>query len=330
MLKIFLFSPVTVSFNADPGCFFIRAGLLALLKRAFPLSVFYPVSDVAPSPEHLKLADPSDSIFILSGVPAHFYNKTKCFWDWDIFHIADKLVKRGVKVYDISGYSSLPLPLLPFKTSLSLLSDNPRNTTVASIQSRFSFCAPRDEFSASFLSDFSSNVRLLPCTGFYSDLFFSSVSPFPPSYICVLRKVPGKVQELRNIIECALLDHGNLPLHFVVHTKSDYDFVLPFIPPGYKPLLIWWPESLFSLYSSAVKVLSLRLHASIPALITGSQVCNIAIDTRSSALSTVNIPFSTIDDFADSDFSPSYYSLDKQSLFNHSLYIKLFQDVIDV
>ncbi|GAH69767.1 unnamed protein product, partial [marine sediment metagenome] len=76
------------------------------------------------------------------------------------------------------------------------------------------------------------------------------------------------------------------------------------------------------------KVISIRLHASIPALSLGCKVINLSIDTRSDALELFNISSVPYTELADSQIRLDFKTMDELTPAFVDYFVKSFQENI--
>jgi len=328
MHKYYLITPTVTSPSFDPGCTFIRWGLRHLIKAADPKAVFLPCSDVNFDSSVWKLLYDQGSCLILAGIPLYMSGNVHCFWDWDIWPLAKAAVAHNIPVVDLFGYSKLSFPSSSPEVMSASLLDESRTHRTLDIQSLFSLIITRDTTSSIIASSAKPGVKALPCSGFWAAQF-AGVKPRSREFNAVaIRYKPGDPWFLDPLYRISL-DLGAPSRCFMVcHTAAEYWWAKAILPKDANLICLFDPFSLLDFYSRCEHVVSLRLHASIPALSLGCKVCNLSIDTRSDALDLIgvrSVPYTLL---KKPPVSLDFQSLSPKAFPSSQPFIDLFQSQV--
>jgi hypothetical protein len=202
--------------------------------------------------------------------------------NWLYEGLFSELKKLGIPILDAWAGTGVPLGEVKF----SEIVKNKRNINIARSLKK-SNCIARDNLTKRIFDFFRINSVLLPCSSFFAKDFFGIHQHKPRSGI--FRKV--------FISYCMTGYEGGKELiekysetHEVVSTNTlDYEYCQSI---GIASRLISDHVSLLELYSHCAEVVSLRLHAAIPAASLGAKVHLFAVDSRAEACDLFNISYS--------------------------------------
>jgi len=165
-----------------------------------------------------------------------------------------------------------------------------RTQRLLDIQSRFSMIVTRDLCAQLIASSRRQDVDALPCCSFWAHRYFNVARKTSEFNSITLRHEPGHEWLLPPLHSLSQLMAQEKPTFLTCHTRHEYWWAKKHLPKADNLLCIYDPRSLLDFYSRCEHVISIRLHASIPALSLGCNVINLSIDTRSQALDLFNVP----------------------------------------
>ena len=328
MHKYYLLTPQTNSPNIDPGVTFITHGCKYLIRQADPEALFLSVSNTEYSkPNWDLLLDQADCL-VLAGNPLYDPSDVHTYWNYSIWNHVNGAQSRGIPIADLWGYSSSPIPAPDFRTMAEQLLINPKNKRVLDIQSRFNLIITRDITAQLVASSMRDDVDALPCCAYWAFQYFN-VTPKEPQFNCVtIRYRQGLEYILQPLYDLAQKLSNQRLTYILCHTAVEYWWAKKNLPSAQNLICIYDPKSLLEFYSRCDKVISIRLHGTIPALSLGRQVINISIDTRSQALDLFKIPSIPSTALKNRPVDLTFKTLQQGIPESPSYFIKRFQDAI--
>ena len=225
---------------------------------------------------------------LLAGMP-QFNNYDDWIFPYDK-DLYDLFVQQHIPLYSLAGGSGVSNPDTTIEEYVSnCLNSRKTNEVIAYRQRCTRWLSVRDHYSERLLSAFGSTTQVLPCTGFWAS--------------------QGPNNHLHNIICTPNMDmlplfHKGLDVHayalrliselrkkypdylVVAHSERDFRF---FSLTG----SVYFsndPAVLQSLYQHANKVISARVHCSLPCAGNGANVLHLGHDIRSDAVELCQIP----------------------------------------
>jgi len=291
--------------DTNPGGHFIIDGIRWLIRQIDPSAVILPIDlfedDVAGWETALAQAD----ILLLCGNPRFNLDEREVYWDTDIWHRITQARDAGIPFIDAWAGAAHPLPVVEASEMVEAIAAIPKTKTILSFEKGAELCIARDRVASELLRSCNENTELLPCSTWYAAAQFGIVSESKDRHCITLRKMPGYSW----IIDAALALQNQLqrelPTYLLAHSHQDYEWVQARRNVT-NLLCIADPESLLRFYSRVDKLLSYRIHASIPALSLGARVCNVSIDSRSLTVDEFgieSIPFTRMNE---PDFQPQF------------------------
>lgn len=328
MHKYYLVTPLTNAPSFDPGVTFITHGCKHLISLADPDAYFFHISNTSYSkPDWDILFDQADCL-ILSGNPLYDPTDIEVYWNFEIWDHVMEAHSRGIPIADLWGYSSHPLPVPDLEIMADRMLKTHRTKRLLEIQSRFDLIITRDLCAQVIASSMRQDVDALPCCSFWSHLYFN-VKPRPRTFNAVtLRYMKGQEWILEPLHALSQILAKEKPTFIVCHTRYEYLWAREHLPQIQNLICIYDPISLLNFYSRCDKVISIRLHASIPALSLGCKVINLAIDTRSQALDLFNIPSIPYTELKNGSIPLDFNSMSFASLPPQDRFIERFQKEI--
>lgn len=263
----------------------IANGIQYLISRADKDARFFFVcQDHYITEEWDAVRHSADCLIFAGGPRINSHPTSTLFCDFGIWEHIAQAMDTGVRVMDLFVGATHYLPLRNKKEMIQTLASIPKNDKVLNNYRDMACVVARDELMQDILEEaLDRDVPLLPCASFYAkDHFKIKGADVKEYHAVVFRKLPGNEWVIPKL--CEALDdftkEDGKPGHFIAHTEADRDWVkekYPLIAKGMR--VLGDSRELIEFYAKADRVLSLRLHASIPALALGARVTNVGIDS---------------------------------------------------
>lgn len=314
MRKYYLITPQKNAPGADPGVTFITHGCKYLIKQADPDAMFLHVSNTMHQQADWDLVYHQADCLVLAGNPLYDTSETRVYWNSGIWEHVDKARALGIPIADLWGYSAHALPSPALDTMAQAMLSTTRTKDLLEIQAHFKLVITRDLCAQLVASSMREDVDALPCCSYWAHRYFNIEPKRPTFNAVVLRFMPGQEWILKPLQELSLLLSKEKPTFLICPNNRAYWWAKEHLHhPGHL-FCIYDPASLLDFYSRCDKVISIRLHASIPALSLGCRVINLSIDTRSQTLDLFNIPSVPYTALKEPDFPLDFHSLDTSHL----------------
>lgn len=285
MARYALITQTPDSDNLNPGSTLIANGIEYLISLADKSADFFFVcQDHYVTEEWEAVRRTADYLIFAGGPRINSHPTSTLYCDFGIWDHISQAMDTGVRAMDLFVGATHYLPLRDKKQMVATLASIPKNDKILNNYRDMCCVVARDELMQDILEEvLDYDVPLLPCASFYAkDHFNIKMETRKDYHVVVFRKLPGNEWLIPKL--CEALDdftkEDGKPGHFIAHTEADRDWVkekYPLIANGMRVLSD--SRELIEFYSKADRVLSLRLHASIPALALGARVTNVGIDS---------------------------------------------------
>jgi len=292
----YLICPNSAFLNSNPGVALIAYGCRYLIKQADPSSYFVPVSNINHSAQAWELLLHDADCLVLPGGSLYDPSNVSVYWNDTIWQHIKTAQDRGIPFADLWGYSSYSFPPLSLKQASLDILKQPRTHRILAQQKKAALFVPRDVLTSLIARSAGINSPPLPCCAFWSPDFFG-IKPSSRLYNCIsVFPIVKDVWFARALMRISQELDEEKPTYLICNTYPEYQWLSSFYPHADNILCIYDPISLLDFYSHVDKMVSARLHAAIPALALGSQVCYLSFDSRSFALDLFGItPFPYLD-----------------------------------
>ncbi len=283
----------------NPGSHLITDGIKALIRFQDPEAIFLEMTLFTHVPLNWDVINArADGIF-LCGNPRFELSNNHFFWLTDLLKLMLSARGRGVKIGDLFLGAAYPLPLTNLDDMKTDLLKFPRNRETLSLLSEFDLVVTRDALSQRICKGVVKYCCQLPDSTFWARYLWGIV-PEEKKYNCVtFTRLHCTDWLLKQLYTTSLKLAEERETYFLCTCWEEYRIALSVIPEPKNILLIYDPESLLRFYSKVDKLVSCRLHSSIPALSLGAKVVNIAMDSRSQAFDAFgfeSVPFTELAD----------------------------------
>jgi hypothetical protein len=276
----YFITPVTVSPGHNPGCSFITYGAKYLISQADPGSALLDVSITEHSKQSWDILLDQAHCLVFAGNPRYNPSDVRSYWDYDIWDHIQAAQMRGILVADLWGGSAYSLPLQSIDAMASDMLRFSRNKRTLSFQSKLDMVTTRDPCAQHILSSVRSDCALFPCSSFWASRWACVSSTSRPYNCVVLRYVKDEPWVIESLFVLSQILARDRKTFFLCHAGYEYWWAKEHFPDIKNLICIFDPLSLLKFYAQCDKVISMRLHGSIPALSLGCQVINVATDSR--------------------------------------------------
>lgn len=291
--------------DGNPGCRFITDGIRWLIRQIDPAAVFMPVEllheDAAGWSSVLNQAD----ALLLCGNPRFNLDPTRVYCDFGIWRNVLDAVDANIPFIEAWAGAAHPFPLSDVATMAQEIASLKKIETILGHESRAACCIARDKVAYTLLGAANPNAKLLPCSTWHAAAEHNITSQEKDRHCITLRKMPGNSWIIDRALELQRELEDELPTYVLVHSTADRRWVAT-RRRVHNLLCITDAESLLRFYARVDKLLSLRIHGSIPALSLGARVCSLSMDSRSLAVDEFGISSVPFLEFRDPSFLPRF------------------------
>jgi len=294
----YFITPISTGPGFNPGCSYITFGAKHLISQADPGSLFLDVSILSYSKQEWSILLDQAHCLVFAGNPRYNPSNVHSYWDYDIWDHIKQAQSRGILTADLWGGSAYPLPLKPIDVMATDMLTYDRNKHTLAAQSQLDLVTTRDPCAQLITSTVRHDAQLFPCSSYWASSFLN-IAPTHRPYNCVtLRYIEGQpsvVKSLHNLSQVLATEKRTF---FLCHAGFEYWWAKTNLPEIRNIICIFDPISLLKFYSMCDKVISMRLHGSIPALSLGCNVINVATDSRCLAFDNFgcsSVPYTALD-----------------------------------
>ena len=283
MKTYYFLSAPRVAPDVNAGSHLISDGIKALVKLADPEAILQDISLFNYNSGYWSTMLNTATGIFLCGNPRFDPSETDFFWLTELPEHMRKAQVLGIKVGDLFLGAAVPWPGRSISISAKKLLTGNRNKATLETLRRFDMVVTRDAISHEICRYTIEDEMLLLDSTFWAKDYYH-VEPGKKEYNCVtipaLNCEPWLVKRLYKIAEALAKEKTT---YFLCHSQTEYWLANEFIPDIKNLILIYDPISLLQFYAKVDKLVSCRLHGSIPALSLGATVANIAMDSRALA-----------------------------------------------
>ena len=269
--------------DVNAGSHLISDGIKALIHKADPSAILQDLTLFAYNERHWSTVLFSAKGIFLCGNPRFDPSETDFFWLRELQEHMLKAQDLGIKIGDLFLGSACTWPGRSIAISAKKLLEGKRNKATLETLKRFDMVTTRDEISHMICQSSIKDEQLVLDSTFWAKDFYN-ISPEGKEYNCVT--IPGLNCEpwlVRSLYKVKQELEKEKKTYFLCHADTEYWLAKEFISDIKDLIIIYDPVALLKFYAKADKLVSCRLHGSIPALSLGAKVANIAIDSRALA-----------------------------------------------
>lgn len=315
--------------NPNPGDSFAKDGAKHLITLAeYNVPIFYDVNAFTRDEAVWDLVLREADYLIIGGRPRLGEIEVKTYCDYFFWEDIASAKEKGITTADLwagSGFREWDVERI-----LGHCKSNPTVSQVVQYETILDYVVTRDRISRDLIGQKTDRVVLLPCSSYWAGDWHHVAPKEKVVNAISLRPLPGNEWILEKLVKWQVELFKDKPTFFIAHQVQDHKWFVDHFGPSEYLLCIYDPRSLLEFYSRVDKLVSLRVHGSIPALSFGARVFHIATDSRSYALeefgvdSTFYADLMRRDAISEEDFQPS--RLEKRCA--EQRFIRAFRDMV--
>ncbi|MBT4867914.1 MAG: polysaccharide pyruvyl transferase family protein [Planctomycetaceae bacterium] len=299
-----LITPCIRPSERNPGSQFITDGIRWLIREIDSSARFLPVDLLAHDPDGWSLIEEQADAIIVCGNPRFNTNPDGVYCDLGVWQSILDASDSGIPFIEAWLGSAHPFPLVdPTEMAHAILRVN-KTHAILSHQRRAKLRITRDRVTQNVLQQADIRSTLLPCSTWWAAAWHNVLPRTKDKHCITLRKMPGHPWIIDLALELQRHWEKDRPTFIVTHSLEDHRWVAARrnVP---RLLCLPDPESLLQFYAEVDRLLSLRIHASIPALSLGAKVCNLSMDSRSLTVDEFGVESVAFTKFQDPTFEPA-------------------------
>ena len=286
----YIIAPTTINPWANPGCTYTVHGCKYLISRADPDAIFYDISLAEYEPRDWKLLFDQAHCLIFAGNPRFNLSNHRHYWDYGLWDHIIEARDKGIIVADLWGGSAYPLPLKTSKEMVEDILSYETNQRILDIQSTLAMVTTRDTLAEAVIKTRIPNVITYPCCSLFAPKYLE-IQQTQRQYNAVVFRHAARAEPAIHALYKKYLElKKEKRTFFVCHEDWEYWWAKKNLPENHDLICIYQPTSLLEFYAKCDKIISLKLHTSLPAIAMGCQVINIALDSRSLAYDFITGP----------------------------------------
>ncbi|NPV52077.1 MAG: methyltransferase domain-containing protein [Firmicutes bacterium] len=313
--------------NPNPGDIFAKDGIKHLITLAeYNVPLFYDVNAFTRDESVWNIALKEADYLVIGGRPRLGELEVVTYCDYFFWEDVIAAKNKGIVTVDFwagSGFREWNVEQI-----LDGCKDNPAVSQVIQYESMLDYVIARDRLTKELIGQRMDKIDIFPCSSYWAGDWHHVEPKTKVVNAIALRFLPGNEWLLEKLVRWQKELYEDKPTFFIAHQIQEYEWFLAHLGPSEYLLCIYDPRSLLEFYSRVDKLISLRVHGSIPALSFGARVFNIATDSRSLALkefgvdSIFYLDLEERDAISEDDFQPS--KLDKKGA--EKGFIRAFRD----
>jgi len=305
-MNITLVTPYHFKNSPNPGHNMITAGIITLLKKTSPNIIFSYIDMMKPDPPGFEHATKNADLIVLCGNPRFNGTEKTVYWDNELFNHLKALSKAGKLIIDGWAGSAYPLPLPPDNQMVNSLLKIKKNQRMIDCLRYFSLVIARDIITWDILNKSKVPAAYLPDCSFWARHFYNIFDEDKTINAIVAFRGDGNPRIVRGIQRIQQRLNEELPCYVICVNNPDYKWYTDTAGRNSRIVKINNAETLLKTLATAKRVLSARVHLSIPAVSVDCQVAHISIDSRSLTLDPFKIPTFPLDELYNKDFFPKF------------------------
>jgi hypothetical protein len=311
--------------DVNAGSHFISDGIKALVQMADPTAILQDITLFAYNERHWSTVLFSAKGIFLCGNPRFDPSETDFFWLRDLQEHMLKAQDLGIKIGDLFLGAAATWPGRSIAITAKKLLEGKRNKATLETLKRFDMVVTRDEISHVICNDSIKDEMLLLDSTFWARNFYN-ISTENKEYNCVtlpcLNCEPWLIRSLYKIKDSLSKERKT---YFLCHADTEYWLAKEVISDIRDLIIIYDPVALLKFYAKTDKLVSCRLHGSIPALSLGAKVANIAVDSRALAFDLFGGHSTLYKDLKDYNPPLQFYELTGDRRASSEFFVELFK-----
>lgn len=286
-MRYFIVTPISVAQDCNPGGHFITGGLKYLLSKADPEAMFWDVPMYGYSQRTWALLRAIGEVVVMSGHPRFSSSDTAHhYWDTDLWTRIEMVVDRDKKIFvDAWAGGSHAMPLKTINDMGKKIRGQAWVKKILRVESKSNVCIVRDDLALRVIQPSAPHAVKLHCNSWFARRYFG-VDPIGEDERRHNLVIPtrfngreGVCRKLKSKAE-AMTEINGLPTYFVVHSFQDREWCLKHGLSDREVLCVYEPRTLLKLYQQCALMISMRIHASVPAMSLGVKILHVGTDAR--------------------------------------------------
>ncbi|MBA7472751.1 hypothetical protein ES707_08083 [subsurface metagenome] len=305
-MNIALVAPYCFRNSANPGHNMITAGIITLLKKTSPNIMFSYIDMMKPDPQGFEAARKTADLVVVCGNPRFNLTEETTYWDNELFIHLKALAKKGIRIIDGWAGSAYPLPIKPRSQMVADLLKIQKNQRMIDTLRSFSMVIARDQSTQDILDRSNVPVAYLPDCSFWARQYYTIFHEDKTINAIIVFRSDGNPQIVWSIQRIQQKLNEELPCYVICINNPDYKWYTDTAGRNSRIIKINSPAALLKTLATAKRVLSVRVHLSIPAVSVDCQVAHVSVDSRSLTLEPFKIPTFPLDELYNKDFFPKF------------------------
>lgn len=312
MHRYFLLTPVSQDGYTNPGSIFITDGIKHLIRAADPRAAFYNLNMLRHHPDEWELAYDQADVLVFCGNPRFNATERKVYWDWNIWHHINTAKQHGILVADLWAGAAYPYPLPSIEKMTQHILGLEKTKAVLEHYRNVDLVVTRDALAQAVLETVHPDCLLLPCSTWWAREY-RDVAPGQKEYNCLtfatlhvagVRGIVAAIERIAKRLE------SDKPTFLLAHAIHEYRWLRGRIRDAANLICCYNQRDLLKFYSKVDKLVSFRLHGSIPALSLGAQVCNVVTDARALTMEPFQVPSADFNAMLQETVDPAFHCCD--------------------
>ncbi|QDV50064.1 polysaccharide pyruvyl transferase family protein [Gimesia fumaroli] len=345
MHKYFLLTPVSQDAHTNPGSNLITDGIKHLISKADPEAVFFNVNMLRHDEAIWRYVREAADVVVFCGNPRFNVTEETEYWDWDVWDVLKSIRKENILIADLWAGASFTeashrsaaerastfvsgVFSKPASEMASEILKLRKTKAILEYEQDVDLKIARDQVAYELLKQSGENAHLLPCSSWWAQAYHQ-VEPQPKNYHCIT-VADLHIGEWAPLLPAVKKLQSQLsqdkPTYVLAHALREYQWIRSRCPELENVVCIYNHKDLLNFYGKVDKLVSCRLHASIPALSLGAQVCHLATDSRALTLREFGVEATPFTRIAEPDFKPEFQTTSGPD--SVSTFVDLFTDRI--
>ncbi len=268
--------------SQNVGCAVIADGLRYLIRQADPDATFHVLDQDEYQAQDWEWMRAVGGCLIFAGNPRiNSVAESNQYCDRGIWAQIVEARAAGILTADLSVAATYYLPLQDLESMAREMLALPKVQETLAHEALMDLVIPRDPLMQALVSTVRDDAVLLPCASWWATDYWG-VRPQPKRrHAVALKQLPGHewiLKSIRATLEKLSEDRETI---LIGHDADDYQWLATHGPDLASRIEVFSEvRDLLECYAETDRLVSFRLHATIPALPLGARVTHIALDSR--------------------------------------------------
>ena len=298
-MRVALITPTAANCAGNVGAQMITSGIRHLIVSAIPEARFVDVEMLADDERQWRAAETCDAA-VICGNPRFSVSPDDAWWECGIWSRIEELAQAGVRVID--GWAGATATL-DCDDAVSALLDRPRVQHALGSAKCLSGRIARDRTAKAIYESAGQSCELLPCSSWWAKYEYGIEAQMSRDQNAIVllemaahEWAPESIKELQGRMA---------PCEVIAVNCGDYEWA---VTNRIDATLVSDAGSLLRTYARCDVVVSLRVHAAIPAASLGCEVGILAVDSRALIAEPFGIPVSPFTDLQFGAIPPASFA----------------------